>query len=188
MSPRSQRGDDQQSQKGNVVIHSTTIYIGNAYINNENPAADDRASRKSEITKMTAERPDTNHSQKNVVPAADMVEGRYKGPIREGIVGLANNSLYCYMNALLQCLLPIEELRDYYLTKTYERFGETRTVSKSFEYSDGLHDFFRTVFKYDAADRSWQNPTALKNLIRRKFVPTMQHDSHEFFTHVMSML
>ena len=32
------------------------------------------------------------------------------------------------------------------------------------------------------------NPTPLKNLIRRKFVPTMQHDSHEFFTHVLSML
>ncbi len=35
--------------------------------------------------------------------------------LRDGIVGLRNNSLYCYMNACLQCLFPIDELRDYYL-------------------------------------------------------------------------
>ena len=37
--------------------------------------------------------------------------------MKDGIIGLKNNNLYCYMNSCLQCLLPIEELRDYYITK-----------------------------------------------------------------------
>jgi ubiquitin C-terminal hydrolase len=40
---------------------------------------------------------------------------RHHKELKDGIVGLKNNSLYCYMNACLQCLLPITELRDYYL-------------------------------------------------------------------------
>jgi ubiquitin C-terminal hydrolase len=34
--------------------------------------------------------------------------------ITEGICGFQNNSLYCYMNSCLQCLLAIDNLRDYY--------------------------------------------------------------------------
>lgn len=53
-----------------------------------------------------------------------MCKKQVKGAIREGVIGLRNNSLYCYMNACLQCLLPIDEMRDYYLTQMYvERFG-----------------------------------------------------------------
>ena len=51
--------------------------------------------------------------------------------LREGIVGLKNNSLYCYMNACLQCLLPITELRDYYLNMEFKRFHDDKTVSNS---------------------------------------------------------
>lgn len=35
-------------------------------------------------------------------------------PMTEGICGFQNNSLYCYMNSILQCLLAIPDLRDYY--------------------------------------------------------------------------
>ena len=36
------------------------------------------------------------------------------GGFSQGIVGLRNESNYCYMNACLQCLIAIDELRDYY--------------------------------------------------------------------------
>lgn len=44
------------------------------------------------------------------------------------------------------------------------------------------------MFQHDAKNETILNPTGLKNLIRKKFYPTMQHDSHEFFMHVLSQL
>ena len=39
-----------------------------------------------------------------------------------GIIGLQNNSYHCYMNAVLQCLLPINELRDHFILKEFFEF------------------------------------------------------------------
>lgn len=130
---------------------------------------------------------------RQVEPTADLISRTTRGykkmkDLKEGIVGLKNNSLYCYMNAILQCLMPIEEMRDYYLGRNYKRFEQTRCISNSFDYSDGVSDFFREAFEYDARSQGILNPTQLKNLIRRQFYPTMQHDSHEFFIHVLSQL
>ena len=106
--------------------------------------------------------------------------------LKDGIVGLKNNSLYCYMNACLQCLLPIDELRDHYINNEFKRFHDTRTISNSNDYSRKVAEFFRDAFEYDAKKEVVLNPTGLKNLIRKRFYPTMQHDSHEFFMHVLS--
>ena len=108
--------------------------------------------------------------------------------LKEGVVGLKNNSLYCYMNAILQCLMPIEDLRDYYLQRNYKRFDNTKCLSNTFDYSDGMSEFFNEAFDCNARSQVILNPTQLKNLIRRLFYPTMQHDSHEFFIHVLSQL
>lgn len=73
-----------------------------------------------------------------------------RSDLKDGIVGLKNNSLYCYMNAILQCLMPIEELRDYYVTRNYKRFDHTKCISNSFDYSDGICEFMREAFECDA--------------------------------------
>ena len=48
------------------------------------------------------------------------------------------------MNACLQCLVPINELRDHYVTQRYfdvaDR-GRTRT-GNNFDFSDHLHQFY----------------------------------------------
>ena len=44
------------------------------------------------------------------------------------------------------------------------------------------------VFKHDADTGHILNPTGLKNLIRKRFYPSMQHDSHEFLMHIISEL
>lgn len=44
------------------------------------------------------------------------------------------------------------------------------------------------AFKHDANTGHILNPTGLKNLIRKKFHPIMQHDSHEFLMHVIGQL
>ena len=51
-----------------------------------------------------------------------------------------------------------------------------------------MRDFLVNAFKYNANDKAFMNPTGLKNIIRKKFFPTMQHDSHEFLMHVLSCL
>jgi len=49
-----------------------------------------------------------------------------------------------------------------------------------------MAEFFIDAFDYNAKQEAILNPTGLKNLIRKRFYPTMQHDSHEFFIHVLS--
>jgi ubiquitin C-terminal hydrolase len=92
------------------------------------------------------------------------------------------------MNACLQCLIAIDEFRDYYINDEWTKWRNTRTVSNSTDYSYNFTDFMNNVFKHDAETCHILNPTGLKNLIRKKFYPSMQHDSHEFLMHVMSSL
>lgn len=55
--------------------------------------------------------------------------------VTEGICGFQNNSLYCYMNSCMQCLLAIDNLRDYYAQNIYEQYSNIQTVADKQEYS-----------------------------------------------------
>ena len=49
--------------------------------------------------------------------------------MKDGIMGLTNNNLFCYMNACLQCFLAIPEMRDYYMNDKYKLVDEqVRTI------------------------------------------------------------
>jgi ubiquitin C-terminal hydrolase len=61
-------------------------------------------------------------------------------------------------------------------------------LSNSNDYSRKMTEFMDDVFNYTERDQEILNPTGLKNLIRKKFYPMMQHDSHEFLMHLMSEL
>lgn len=83
----------------NVVINQNHYHIEQMNVNNYEEStqqSDKNSTKRKEITSMTAVR-------------------KHHKELKEGIVGLKNNSLYCYMNACLQCLSPISELRDYYI-------------------------------------------------------------------------
>ena len=51
--------------------------------------------------------------------------------LKEGVVGLKNNSLYCYMNATLQCMACVDDLRDYILEQKYINFSNKKTIAKN---------------------------------------------------------
>lgn len=108
--------------------------------------------------------------------------------LKDGIVGLKNNSLYCYMNACLQCFLPIEEFRDYMIQDKFERFRKTKCIDNHMDYLVNIKWVIDEAFSYDSGASKIINPTGLKNIIRKKFFPTMQHDSHEFLMHVLGSL
>ncbi len=59
-----------------------------------------------------------NNKKKSEISSISKISKNQK-ELKDGIIGLKNNNLYCYMNSCLQCLLPIDELRDYYLSKQF---------------------------------------------------------------------
>ena len=93
----------------------------------------------------------------------------------DGIVGLENNTFYCYMNACLQCLLPITELRDHYVMQNYYDVadrGVTRT-SNNFDFCNRLHELFNVVYSKSSRAKRWTIKPSLKMLLRRRFDPIM---------------
>ena len=77
------------------------------------------------------------------------------------------------MNAILQCLLPIDEFRDYYLSEGYKRFKKYKTVSDSDYYSRKLAVFMADAFSCDERERKVLNPIGLKSLVKQMFTPTL---------------
>lgn len=93
----------------------------------------------------------------------------------DGIVGLENNTFFCYMNACLQCLVPIHELRDHFVLQNYydvARSGVTRTRNV-FDFCNRIHDFFDIVYSKSSRDKRWTIKPTLKTLLRRRFDPIL---------------
>jgi|LauGreDrversion4_2_1035121.scaffolds.fasta_scaffold87875_3 ubiquitin C-terminal hydrolase len=67
--------------------------------------------------------------------------------LTQGIQGMKNNRFYCYLNACLQCLAPITEMRNHYLTQTYAGYTELKTLRNNFDYSNGMYLFYKAMFK-----------------------------------------
>ena len=65
------------------------------------------------------------------------------------------------MNACLQCLLPITEMRNYFVMQRYwevaER-GETR-CNGNFEFSNRIHDFFNVCYGRSSREERVIRPT-----------------------------
>ena len=108
----------------------------------------------------------------------------------DGIVGLENNTFYCYMNACLQCLLPITELRDHYVMQRYWDVVDRGTTRcrNTFDFCNRMHEFFNVVYSKSSRDKRWVIKPSLKHLLRQRFDPIMQHDSHEFMVYLLEQL
>ena len=90
------------------------------------------------------------------------------------------------MNACLQCLLPIDELRDYFTLKEYLDFDGVPRKKANFEFNAKFHHFFSMVFsKSSSAKKQWVLNADFKRLIKKNFDPLMQHDSHEFLVYLL---
>jgi hypothetical protein len=60
---------------------------------------------------------------------------------------MKNSSYYCYLNALLQSLAPIDEMREHYLTQSYSKYKTVATKRDDFSFSNGLYIFFKSGFR-----------------------------------------
>lgn len=67
--------------------------------------------------------------------------------LKDGIVGLKNNSLYCYLNSCIQCLLPIEAMRDHFLSQQYAEYKSIQTMRNDFSFCNNLYIVYKNVFR-----------------------------------------
>lgn len=65
--------------------------------------------------------------------------------------------------------------------------GVTRTRN-DFAFCNKFHDFFNVVFSKSSTDKRWVIKPTLKQLLRRRFDPIQQHDSHEFMVYLLEQL
>lgn len=49
----------------------------------------------------------------------ELAGSKFANGSEDGVVGLKNNSMYCYLNACMQCLAPIDQLKQHYEAQTY---------------------------------------------------------------------
>ena len=144
---------------------------------------DDRQPQYSRPTKYDNRQPESQTRKYTQLPAYE-----------DGIVGLENNTYYCYMNACLQCLVAIEELRDHYVMQDYFRVVEGKNshqvvrLRNSFDFCGKLHELYSMIYSKSSKQKSWVVRPTLKQLLRRKFDPIMQHDSHEFLCYLLEQL
>ena len=48
-----------------------------------------------------------------------------------------------------------------------------------------MHELFSLVYSKSSEDKRWVIKPTLKYLLRQKFDPVMQHDSHEFLVFLL---
>lgn len=157
------------------------------------PMRNDTESYEGEASKSSASyRRSVRDLNQNQVQPDPMIKKYAQLPnFEDGIVGLENNTFYCYMNACLQCLVPIRELRDHFVLQSYYdvalQGGQTRTRN-NFDFCNRLHEFYAVVYSKSSSDKQWVIKPTLKALLRRRFDPIMQHDSHEFMVYFLEQL
>lgn len=84
--------------------------------------------------------------------------------------------------------MPIEPLRDHFIVKNYLKQKNQTMRKKNFEYCHMFNEFYSTVFSKSSQTKKWVINPEIKKLIRRKFDPVVQHDSHEFMVYLLEQL
>ncbi len=104
----------------------------------------------------------------------------------KGMIGLKNQSYYCYMNAVLQTFVAIVPMRDYFLGQKYAATKGVATKKNSFEFSNSLYTYYKRIWK--AKDDQPGDLSYLKTVVEKKFCPVMMHDGHEFLMYMLANL
>eukprot|EP00347_Sterkiella_histriomuscorum_P018092 403346820 len=105
------------------------------------------------------------------------------------LFGIENNSLYCYLNSVLQCIFAIKQFRDYYERQAYKMVRVNKPQSPDYKFSKLMEDF-----SYDF-NKICQKPGQkivktkyIRQAIEKEFSPIMEHDSHEFLLYFLNKL
>jgi len=109
--------------------------------------------------------------------------------MRDGIIGLENTYLFCYMNTCLQIIFAIAEMKNYYIRGEYKRFKDQKTVSNSQSFSNMLSQMYEKVFACESSERRvLPFANSYKDMFSKNFDPLYQHDGHMFLMYLFDQL
>lgn len=102
--------------------------------------------------------------------------------------GLVNSSVACYMNVVLQMLVRIPAVREYFLSNEYSKdLDQTRKSTDPM-----LSDYFGQFIKaYYSVDRKVLDPAGMRSWFGSKnssFKLDTQEDAHEFILYVLNAM
>lgn len=72
------------------------------------------------------------------------------------------------MNAFMQCLAPIDLMRDHYLSQVYSSYKDISTKRESFDFCNSIYLFYKATFRLDD---SIIDLDMLKKTVAKKFHP-----------------
>ena len=100
--------------------------------------------------------------------------------------GLTNPSIFCYMNASLQCLLSIGSLVKYYREKCYRNNKNQNTISRNQKASTAFRSIIKHMFQ--AGRYKYIEGDEIRSVMSRFLNPQVQQDAHEFIIKFLSLL
>ncbi|KAK2727129.1 ubiquitin carboxyl-terminal hydrolase 8-like isoform X1 [Artemia franciscana] len=109
---------------------------------------------------------------------------KYQG---NGLVGMRNLGNTCYMNSALQCLLHLEDLRDYFLENYFRSDVNSNTMTQG-NFAEGFADLFQSVWSGNLNSIVPTNFKKLVNAYRPDFRGNDQQDSDEFLVFLLDAL
>lgn len=127
--------------------------------------------------------------QKSIIGWMSRSSTIVKTHITPGTSGLANLGNSCYMNSALQCLLHIEELAAYFISKAYEK-DLNRSNPIGYKGNVAL-EFAKLVENTFISKNTAYSPREFKTTIGRygnAFAGFMQQDSQEFLAFLLDGL
>jgi ubiquitin C-terminal hydrolase len=89
------------------------------------------------------------------------------------------------MNAIMQCFANMTVIRNFYLAQEYAAYKSINTLSHSFDFSNSMFLFYKTVW---TEKKKVVSIDKLRTHIMKKFEPVDQHDAHEFLLYLVQNL
>ncbi|CAK70311.1 unnamed protein product (macronuclear) [Paramecium tetraurelia] len=96
------------------------------------------------------------------------------------LIGMKNDSYFCYMHSGLQSLLSIADL-NYFIIKYIQRIPKEKKRANIVQYTSAYFDLIDQI----KASTIPVKINALKTLIINQFHPKNQHDCHEFLLYLL---
>ena len=100
------------------------------------------------------------------------------------IVGISNNSYYCFINTALQCLLSFQTLNEYFLQEKYSQINYK--TKKSLKYTHAYQSLISEITENSRYE--YISASNFKKMFKKNFSPYEMHDSQEFLRFLLSEL
>lgn len=124
-------------------------------------------------------------SNKNIERTTQTINSKTQIEIKTNtpVVGITNNSFYCFINTALQCLLTFQSLTNYFSQEKYNKINHK--TKKSFKYTYAYHNLVSEMLSHR---ENYIHAANFKKMFKKNFSPNEMHDCQEFMRFLLSEL